>query len=160
MGHRTKVDLMSFTRLYYSVFMIWAFTIFTYAYRYDVEDNRNEVIQAVTNQVSCSLLTGKDCELETTFNAGLWFLSLIAVTNLINLLFTTMGTTRVTDSCSPLQSVDLIPNGAQVTWSFWGRLFACDTGEGPAKHCWSVISGRNLEEDDRGFELREYEDKS
>jgi hypothetical protein len=48
----------------------------------------------------------------------------------------------------------------QVTWEFWLRLFSCNTEESPAMHVWSVISGRHLEEDDRGFELREYEERS
>jgi hypothetical protein len=46
---------------------------------------------------------------------------------------------------------------AQVTLEFWLKLFNCNTKESPGKHVWSVISGRHLEDDDRGFELRQYD---
>jgi hypothetical protein len=94
-GQRSKLDLMTLTRLYVSLFIIWAFTIFVYSYRFNVEVRRDDVVHAVEDQVKCSLLSGEECELETTFNHGLWFLSLIALTNMITLLFITLGTTRV-----------------------------------------------------------------
>jgi hypothetical protein len=94
-GARSKLDLFSFVRLYVSLFIIWAFTIFVYAYRIDVEATRSDVIHAVEEQVRCSLLTGEECELETTFSHGLWFLTIIALTNMITLLFITLGTTKV-----------------------------------------------------------------
>lgn len=140
-GARSKLDLFSFVRLYVSLFIIWAFTIFVYAYRIDVEATRSDVIHAVEEQVRCSLLTGEECELETTFSHGLWFLTIIALTNMITLLFITLGTTK-------------------VTWEFWLRLFSCNSEESPGMHVWSVISGRHLEDDDRGFELRECDERS
>jgi hypothetical protein len=94
-GARSKLDLFAFVRLYVSLFVIWAFTIFVYSYRIDVEATRSDVIDAVEEQVRCSLLTGEECELETTFNHGLWFLTIIALTNMITLLFITLGTTKV-----------------------------------------------------------------
>ncbi len=94
-GARSKLDLFAFVRLYVSLFVIWAFTIFVYSYRIDVEATRSDVIDAVEEQVRCSLLTGEECALETTFNHGLWFLTIIALTNMITLLFVTLGTTKV-----------------------------------------------------------------